>query len=159
MRGGRSVITGPGRIVQWFDAEGRPIEIGQKRDNMKKFNLEEALQGKPVVTRDGRKVGRIVHLDGISDVYSVLTVIDGDLERYTKEGKFLNGSSGPHSYDLFMESAKKEGWVNIYDKEKAGLGNQIKGRLTGENIYNNEECARKAAVPGLIATVRIEWEE
>lgn len=140
-------------------------EIGQKRKNMKKFNLEEALQGKPVVTRDGRKVSQLVHFKDVYEEYSVYAVLAGELEKYTKEGKFLESASGPHSYDLFMESAKREGWVNIYDTGLAGTNRvnlQIGGITTvhsSECVYRTHDTAVAGAEAGLIATVRIEWEE
>lgn len=71
---------------------------------MKPFNLEQALKGKPVVTRDGRKVKHItIHSYG---GLTALVPLDGGLVTewdYTDEGKFY--PSGTMSdRDLFMAS-------------------------------------------------------
>lgn len=85
---------------------------------MKPFDLSEALEGKPVVTRDGRKVTYITHLSP--------RLIGGILENTEKistwnsSGYFLNDSS-THSCDLFMYIEKKSVWVNVYEDEKGDL--------------------------------------
>ena len=80
---------------------------------MKPFNLEEALAGKPVVTRDGLKVTEIYHFKTGTSAYSVHACIDGRIKEYTQRGTYyekLNGSD----FDLFMEEPIIEGWVNVY---------------------------------------------
>jgi len=39
---------------------------------MKKFDLTAAINGSPVVTRDGREVTQIRRMDAVSDGYSVI---------------------------------------------------------------------------------------
>jgi len=131
---------------------------------MKKFNLEEALQGKPVVTRDGRKVGQLVHFKGIKEVYPVKAVLDGELEEYTAEGNYTTHDSGCNRADLFMESAKREGWVNLYNGPNPEYMYDFKtvpGVHIGTGTWNSEQAAIENADPDKtkIATVHIEWEE
>jgi hypothetical protein len=133
---------------------------------MKKFNIEEALAGKPVVTRDGRKVGQLAHFKGTSTDYPVYAVLDSELEVFTEDGRWTTQDPASR-HDLFMESAKREGWVNIYDSPNSDFphytGNPgnggTAGKHSGETVWTTAEAAIKHAWKGRIATVHIEWEE
>lgn len=122
---------------------------------MKPFDLEEAKAGKPVCTRDGRKV-RIICFDRMGN-YPIIGLIRKDnIERiyYFKE----NGACVDDFCELMMAPEKKEGWVNVYTK-------------AGDNracccIYpTKEEAMRQATmtngefVKSYITTTKIEWEE
>ena len=72
---------------------------------MRPFNLEAALAGAPVVTRDGREVTQLVMFD-CHDNLPVAGVLDGIIHLWSVEGK-----SGPYKFDLFMAPTKKTGWV------------------------------------------------
>ena len=84
---------------------------------MKPFNLEEALAGKPVVTRDGRKVTELYLFKTAGTNYSLHVCINKSLESYTQEGKFYN-TDRESIHDLFMEEPIIERWVNIYHDVK-----------------------------------------
>jgi hypothetical protein len=119
---------------------------------MKPFNLQEALAGKPVVTRDGRKVTDIHHFPGGSN-YTIAAVTDrGDLLTFASTGEFNGLNHIPNSQDLFMASDKKEGWINLYPVK---YGPPIRGAI----FHDTEQDARKHASSDLITTIRIEWEE
>ena len=79
---------------------------------MKPFNLEEALAGKQVVTRDGRPV-RIAgyNLEAV-DGFRLAAWIDGEALGWHEDGVFFRRSESV--YDLFMTS--KEVWVVLYEK-------------------------------------------
>ena len=83
---------------------------------MKPFNLEEAKAGKPVCTRDGRKV-RILCTDLAETIFPIVAAVTCDNGR---EDIFRHKTCGSHylsgtsSVDLFMVADKHEGWVNIY---------------------------------------------
>lgn len=81
---------------------------------MKPFNLEEALAGKPVVTRDGRKVTEIYHFKTASDEtkYVLYAVIEGAIHTYLLNGFYM--SRGINDTDLFMEERLIECWVSLY---------------------------------------------
>ena len=126
---------------------------------MKQFNLDEYLANpnKKLVTRDGRKVKRILCTD-VKSKYPIVVVIDnrdGNTERaisLTKDGKFFDGSSD--NKDIFFAPEKHEGWLNIYRSER---GFYLRG-----NPYKSKEEAdevAKANYKTFCATVKIEWEE
>ncbi len=110
----------------------------------KPFNLEAALNGGSVVTRDGRDVTEI-HLFKTKCDYPLMTIINGDLYTFEENGKYSVAEE--HSLDLFMKSQKKEGWVNVYDDGVVS------------HIYPTKDAAEMDAWSGLVDTVKIEWEE
>lgn len=80
---------------------------------MKPFNLQEALAGKPVVTRDGLKVTEIYHFKTGTSAYSVHACIDGRIKEYTQRGTYYETGNGS-DFDLFMEEPIVESWFNVY---------------------------------------------
>jgi hypothetical protein len=80
---------------------------------MKPFNLEKALAGDPVVTRDGQKVTGIYHFEKSKTGFPVIAHIEGKygLDSYAINGKWTDGVL-PHELDLFMESTEK--YFNVY---------------------------------------------
>jgi hypothetical protein len=85
---------------------------------MKKFDLEKALAGEAVVTRDGRDVTQLTKFDCSANHDPIWGVIEGELMSFSIEGNYLRY---PSSYDLFM--AESERWVNVYWDEEQGLHN------------------------------------
>jgi len=69
---------------------------------MKDFDLEKALNGTEVVTRDREKVTQLHLFRGDSLTYSLAGLINGTfIDTWTANGKyFLNEDS---SYDLFLK--------------------------------------------------------
>lgn len=130
---------------------------------MKPFNLQEALAGKPVVTRDGRKISRVVHFPEASPGWRVVVLAGTGVFGTTESGSYCVDVES-NSHDLFMASEKKEGWVNVYPA--AGrLHNYLAGFSSYDgsvptHIFKTEADARKHAIlyPAL-AICRIEWEE
>jgi hypothetical protein len=82
---------------------------------MKPFNLEEALAGKPVVTRDGRKVTAIYHFTESKSNFSVIAHIEKSygVDTFTVNGKWEDGI-GLNERDLFMDTTYK--YFNVYYK-------------------------------------------
>lgn len=82
---------------------------------MEPFNLEKALKGEKVVTKDGREVTQL-HLFDLSKSISMLAgVLDGHICTWG-----ANGNSSlitEMEKDLFMAPKKREYWVNIYRSE------------------------------------------
>lgn len=129
--------------------------MSEKAINLKPFNIDEARAGKPVYTRDGRKV-RIVCFDMENDVYPILALISTNNQRgvpyeimgnYTKDGKIVKDSAIEHNGDLMMVADKKEGYVNIYKSVNT--------------IFQTEEEAKshKDDFSNYVKTVKIEMEE
>jgi hypothetical protein len=110
---------------------------------MKPFNLERALAGEPVVTRDGKKVVEIIHLSSMRNERNVLAVFENDCMLYTHNGTCIFNE--PHYSDLFMatEKEKKSVWVNVYEdkfSDEFTLGIQHKTLESAtNNIRGNED--------------------
>lgn len=125
--------------------------MGEKKLNLKPFDLEAAKAGKPVCTRDGRKA-RIICFDAKCNKPIVALIYDCNKEtvlQYLENGRFFVDQID--KYDLMMLTRKKEGWVNIYkDFEE-----------TVCCIYSTEKEAleEKETEEDYITTVKIEWEE
>lgn len=80
---------------------------------MKPFDLELALAGCPVVTRDGREVTQITLFKIPCD--PVVGVVDGMLITWPKSGEYQ--TSEKSVLDLFMAPKKRTVWVNVYPEE------------------------------------------
>ena len=122
---------------------------------MKSFNLEEYLANpnRKVITRDGRNV-RIRCTDAKGD-YPIVGLVDcNDTEIplvFTEKGKIeVNFCNDP--MDLFFDTEKHEGWVNIYEY---GRGKYI----TSEIVYTKKEDAIMGKNKNYLTTIKIEWEE
>lgn len=123
---------------------------------MKPFDLERALAGDPVVTRDGRPV-KVMPVLRNHNYYPVVGFVRlGDVEYvelFTLTGKWVG--SNDNSNDLFMASVKHEGWVNIYPSEDC----LPTSHYTSKPIYGSEAEAKARAASDCIAIVKIEWED
>ena len=98
---------------------------------MKAFDLEKALAGEPVVTRDGRAVTQLHCFDVANDyLYPLYGVINGAIVQFRIHGK---SEVAENPYDLFM--AEPERWVNVY------FNNQIGNACCGI-IYPSEAKAK-----------------
>jgi len=91
---------------------------------MKPFNLERALAGDPVVTRDGRTVTEIYHFKTCTDTRPVTAVIDGFRLEFSIGGLFKpnvdhDAALFVHYADLFMAPKKRTVWVNFYPQGDA----------------------------------------
>jgi hypothetical protein len=100
---------------------------------MKKFNLQQALAGRKVVTRSGIEVDQIahfptkvryplvVHLKGYDSVYQA--EVDGTVPQHSD---FTYGSGTRRDYDLFMVPTKRTVFVNVYeDWSEAGVFSNV----------------------------------
>ena len=119
---------------------------------LKPFDIQKAKEGRPVCTRDGRKV-RIACFDKKGLRAIVGLVDDGDKETlmlYDEAGRSIGDVS---EFDLMMLPEKKEGWVNVYKG--------IDGITFSKHPYPSKEEAIKNAgiMSNRIDTVKICWEE
>ena len=138
------------------------IEIKQNKEdmeenklNLKPFDIQKAREGKPVCTRDGRKV-RIICFDAKGDPCPIIALVEENgiesAYHYDKNGQNAYNKS---KLDLMMLPEKKEGWVNIV---RGSNGSPHMGR----GIFQSKEEAEntiKAFSDNLIDTVKISWEE
>ncbi len=79
---------------------------------MKKFNLERALAGDPIVTRAGKEVTQIKSFE-VEKGYNVVGIVDGEITTFTDKGQF-DFDNNDSDYDLFMATVKKTYWTNFY---------------------------------------------
>lgn len=123
---------------------------------MKQFNLAEYLKNpeRKIVTRDGRKVKRILCVDAMGD-HPIVALIKSKDEKeeyplsYTANGRY--SLDYEKSVDLFFMPEKREGWINIYKQ-----GNL---RISDLGVWETKEIAKKWSNENCVATVKIEWEE
>ena len=107
---------------------------------MEKFNLEEALAGNPVVTRDGKRVTEL-HFFKSNVLKPLIAVIDNIMVGYSAQGKYSPGNDKKlleeeSPYDLFMAPTKKSIWVNVYDDGDSLYLSKVK-YTTEEECLNN----------------------
>lgn len=121
---------------------------------MKPFNLEKALNGDTVCVCSGEIVYDLRISDKVTDAFVLTGVLYGMYQTFTSEGKFQDRGFCTPSYDLFMASVKKEGWVNI-------VINEAKKTIVCNEIFLTKEMAINRSPFGLklIDTIKISWEE
>lgn len=123
---------------------------------MKPFNLEAALSGAKVVTRDGREVTEIYLFKNTAIEYPLAAIIDGGVHCFSKSGSDYSNNE-ESGYDLFMAGTKREGWVNIYSADIDFLGPDVTAGAS--HIFPTKEIADERSQNGRTACVKIEWEE
>jgi len=103
---------------------------------MEKFNLERALAGELVCTRDGREVTRLFLID-VDSKYKLVGVVEKSLVRWTDKGYFLDIGNKSEN-DLFMKPKENAIWVNLYKNNEGHL-------YTTGVYYSSEESAKTNA--------------
>lgn len=112
---------------------------------MKPFNLEAALAGAKVITRDGSEVTQLTLFDIVRDGYVLYGVLNSEIHSWLANGKYYRIDESNN--DLFMAPVKIEQWVARY-------GNY----LHLDCSYDTEaEC--KALHQLASGYHKIEWEE
>lgn len=126
---------------------------------MKKFSLQEYLTNpsQKIVTRDGKPV-RILCTDAKTErpIVGLVTYDDTELiYNFMGDGKWSDRDE-EDNFDLFFDTKKGEGWVNIYriaDTDELEASCIFSTKEEAE-FYRGEEPK-----PNYVATTRIEWEE
>ena len=115
--------------------------------NLKPFNLDRALAGDPVVTREGKPVTDLVRQLSVNDEFKLCGVLIGARQSWKENGGWHAVTESPH--DLFMSPRKVMRWVNF--------------RISGDAYwYNSKDRAEAEAVitSGILsAAVPVEVEE
>ena len=140
---------------------------------MKPFNLKEHLENphRKVVTRDGRPVriictnGNLFSSDLNSSMYPVIALVKKSSNNrdknsneellfcYSTDGHRIVGTNDRN--DLFFETVKVSGWINIY--RSTGFPG---GVSTGTICETKEEALSKGEeIDNYLDTVFIEWDE
>lgn len=144
------LVCGLGAVAEDTAAHKRNDE-NKKGNDMEPFNLERALAGDPVVTRDGRPVAQfaIFKAKGRDTLYGVL---DEYVSSWTPEGCWsVDGEELPN--DLFMAPAKREGWIIVRSPDENGIRKTSDMYPSPDVLYTHN--------PELIHCWirKVEWEE
>jgi hypothetical protein len=124
---------------------------------MKPFNLEAALAGEPVVTRNGRPVKIAGYNEGLG---SLIGWVDDRPKEWDKDGIWNTIFEIGGRHDLFMaenQKVKIEGWVNVYSNTERVCDDSFVAATS--HAYKSKKEAKRFASPSCIDTVKIEWEE
>jgi len=109
---------------------------------MIKFNLEKALNGAKVITRDGREASQVTLFDTSNEEWALFAVVDGEVLSYLKNGNFKH-SDDPHELDLFIAPEMLSGFVNVFNDNN----------ITSYAIHKTKEQADMAALSYRIACI------
>lgn len=74
------------------------------------FNLERALGGERVITRNGEEVTGLHHFKKVASEYSLFGVVNGKVTGFTVNGEILVDMH--HEMNLCM--APPDEWINLY---------------------------------------------
>jgi hypothetical protein len=86
---------------------------------MEEFNLERALAGEPVCTRDGNEVTQLTYFEAPKDLFSVVGVLKNEVYCWQTNGRFLQTQED--AKDLFIKPKEKVIWVNVYKSVRGFL--------------------------------------
>ena len=128
---------------------------------MKPFSKFEAISGKPVVTRDGKKVTQLKEFE-LDGPFQIVGVIEGrrDTCKWTDDGNYYSDHGESH-LDLYMASAVVEGWA-AFGVEEAQTRHKLVAFVT--HAWRTEAMAIESYKDANDdrepkGTVRISWEE
>jgi hypothetical protein len=118
---------------------------------MREFNLEQAVAGAPVQTRDGRPVTQLIKFDS-SDIYPLSGVVDEAVLTWTTNGIYSTEKDNRHDIFMATANAKKTGWIARYKFPKDE-------NCCFSNLPYPTEEAAKAIHPDAVGYHEISWEE
>lgn len=112
---------------------------------MKPFNLEAALAGEKVITRDGQEVTQLTKFD-VKGEFVIYGVVNKTMESWTTKGSW-NREGTVCNTDLFMAPKKLSGFVNVYPSG-TGQIHLTKSRANGiaNGIANTDREKRLACI-------------
>ena len=116
---------------------------------MRPFDLQKAIEGHPLVTRDGRHVQEFHYFEKVNEGYPIVIVISGKKICINEKGKAINGLESQD--DIFLAPTKIKKWINIYNV------------MSYCGMYKSKEEALKNIFQDTyrtcIATIEIEFED
>jgi hypothetical protein len=86
---------------------------------MEKFNLERALAGEPVITREGREVTQLTYFKEAREQYNLVGLMEGVVCTWNEIGTSILGHETRS--DLFMKPKENAIWVNVYKRRDGTL--------------------------------------
>ena len=81
------------------------------RSDMKPFNLEKALAGEPVVTKQGDKIIQLHYFPNLGSEFKVIAHREHSFSVDTYK---IDGSYGDKQSELDLIMSEPEQWVNVY---------------------------------------------
>jgi hypothetical protein len=107
---------------------------------MKPFDLEKALAGEPVVTRDGQKIIEIHYFKYVKTKFPLVVHIENNssVDHYTIKGKWTDDFVN-EELDLFMDELEK--WVNVYHSK-------VREEAWCSRFYQSENEAKENIIDG-----------
>lgn len=112
---------------------------------MKPFNLEEAMAGKPVQTRDGREVSQLKFFEDVN-LNFIVGVVSKNIWTWNMKGQ-CDALRGESDKDLFMATGKKSIWVNVYQDSN--------GKMWVGNYHNSKKEAENRKTDNCLKTIEI----
>jgi hypothetical protein len=106
---------------------------------MIKFDLEKALAGEKVITRNGREVTQITKFKGVTgERESIYATLNGVVMSYYETGEYTldRNIAGEN---LFMAPKKLSGFINIY--EDGFCGDVFESKHYAETLTNKKRIA------------------
>jgi hypothetical protein len=114
---------------------------------MEQFNLERALAGEPVCTRNGIEVTQLTYFKEAREQYNLVGLMDGVVCTWNEKGTSIFGHET--SSDLFMKPKENAIWVNVYKRKDGAL-------VVGAFPFKSEaEAKEKSLGSNYIKTVKI----
>jgi hypothetical protein len=101
---------------------------------LEKFDLEKALNGAKVVTRDGREVTQLTKFQGLGILRTLVGVFGGCMKTWCSNGTFRGGEE--HILDLFLAVEPNKSYANVY------LDTEYDFILIGE-VFQSEKKAKE----------------
>lgn len=124
---------------------------------MKPFDLEKAIEGDPVITRNGDPVTQITRFDIITSVFKLYGVVNGCVECWASDGRY---GIDLGSFDLFMAPVNRQEWRAVYKTSTEVPGYKISNFSyeSEQDVINSRE--RKDFQEKFVKAILIrEWEE
>lgn len=88
------------------------------------FNLEAAMRGEPLITRDGRRMKFVAYVPEAKE-YKVIAFLHGrdEADKFTVDGRYYAGlTSNDSCRDLFMApKPKRTVWLNFNEKNNTAI--------------------------------------
>jgi hypothetical protein len=83
---------------------------------MKPFNLERALAGEPVITRNGKKVTELYLFKNAKIIQPLYGTIEDDEDVFSWTTNGIYNPTKNTSFDLFMAPESKFLWINLWQQ-------------------------------------------
>jgi hypothetical protein len=128
--------------------------------NMREFNLDAALSGVRIETRDGRQVTQLVKFKTDSgDILYGLDVENDHVEQWLVDGRY-HDIKPQCDGDLVMSTKRLDGVVNIYNNiSPTWHETELQASSDGVNIIRDQRIHKEKTVL-LMATINLsEFEE